>query len=267
MTTTRFDRPVLVTIPAYGSPHLTDAVLGDLLDQGFGDVPQARVVVVDNAGDYTPARTSERVSVVRPGANLRWIGAANWSLRTALAAGDAVCVVLNNDTRLSPHFLVSLVRPCEDPDVALAAACYDDFWLHQRARTVPATAADYLPVPGYREVPFCDGTALAFSVPAIGRLGLLDQVAFPRHGYGADLDLSLRARTAGYRCVVTEECYVSHLRRATMELDPQNSAERNRHEILTGMLGLWGPDWRARVGLGPGAFPPHNTGSGASWYL
>ncbi len=267
MASTTIESPVLVTIPAYGSPHLTETVLGDLLDQGFDRVPRVRVVVVDNAGDYTPARPDPRLSVVRPGKNLRWIGAANWSLRTAAASGDAACVVLNNDTRLSPHFLVSLLSPLAEPDIALVAACYDDFWLHQRAREVPAEAAAYVSRPGYRDVPFCDGTAIAFSVPAISRIGLLDQVAFPRHGYGADLDLSLRAREAGLRCVVTDECYVSHLRRATMDQDPENSAERNRSEILTGMDSKWGEGWRARVGLGPGAFPPHNTGSGESWYL
>lgn len=263
-----FPDPVLVAIPAYGAPELTDAVLEDLLGDGFAQTPSARVVVVDNLGEYAPAQTDPRLTVHRPGRNLRWIGSANWALDTAAAEGAAVCVVLNNDIRLSSDFLAALVQTFLDcPEAAVAAACYDDFWLHQRAREIPARAAAYVPVASYRDVPFCDGTALAFAVPRVAALGPLDGAAFPRHGYGADIDYSLRAREAGLRCVVTEAAYVAHRRRGTMDRLPGETRERNRHEILTGLDRKWGDGWRARAGLGPDAFPPHNTGSAASWYL
>lgn len=265
MTTPASPR-VLVAIPAYGSAELTDTVLADLLRDDPDLLPDTRIVVVDNAGDYEPP-PSLRLTLHRPGANLRWIGSTNWALQTAMDEGFDVCAVLNNDTRLSPGFLAALVAPfAERTDAAVVAACYDDFWLHQRASVIPDTAAAYVPLPTLREVPFCDGTAIAFSVPAIVEIGLLDTVAFPRHGYGSDIDLALRARAAGYRCLVTEGAYVSHLRRATMNRLGETS-EANRAEILNGMDRKWGADWRAQVGLSPASFPPHNTGSGASWYL
>ncbi len=257
---------VLVAIPAFGLPELTDAVLADLLRDPLP--AGTRVVVVDNGGDYTLAVPDERVRVHRPGANLRWIGASNWALRTAIAEGVGVVVVLNNDTRLSPDFLTHLVAPLAHPgndDVAMVSACYDDFWLHQRARAIPATAAEYVPLDRVREVPFCDGTALALSVPRIAEIGVLDDVAFPHHGYGSDLDLAVRAHAAGLRCLVTEGAYVAHLRRRTMHAVGRTS-EENRAEILTGLDAKWGAHWRTRVGLGPGAFPAHNTGSAADWY-
>ncbi|HEY5820969.1 MAG TPA: glycosyltransferase [Propionibacteriaceae bacterium] len=257
---------VLVAIPAYGSAELTDTVLSDLLRDDPDLLPDARIVVVDNAGDYEPP-PSVRVTRHRSGANLRWIGSANWALKTAQDEGFDVCAVLNNDTRLSPGFLAALVAPfAERPDAAIVAACYDDFWLHQRASVIPETAAAYEPVDAIREVPFCDGTAIAFSVPVVAQIGSLDTEAFPRHGYGSDIDLALRARTAGFSCLVTEGAYVSHLRRATMNRLGETS-EANRAEILDGMNAKWGEGWRARAGLSPDAFPPHNTGSGASWYL
>lgn len=262
---------VLVAIPAYGSAELTDTVLADLLWDDPDLLPDTRIVVVDNAGDYelppSALATQHQPTVYRAGANLRWIGSANGALQSAMDEGFDVCAVLNNDTRLSPGFLAGLVAPfAERPDAAIVAACYDDFWLHQRASVIPETAAAYVPQPTVREVPFCDGTAIAFSVPAIAEIGLLDTVAFPRHGYGSDIDLALRARAAGYVCLVTEGAYVSHLRRATMNRLGETS-EANRIEILNGMDSLWGEDWRAQVGLSPDSFPPHNTGSGASWYL
>ncbi|MHA3702982.1 glycosyltransferase [Jatrophihabitans sp. YIM 134969] len=252
-----------VVVPAFGQDHLTDTVVADLLRDG-GDEP---VVVVDNRGDYTPAVSDPRLTVHRPGVNLKWIGTVNWALDTAEASGTDVVVVLNNDTRLSRGYLAALLRTFEDQDdVAVAAGVYDDFWLHERATVIPASADAYVPVAAYRDVPFCDGTGIAFSVTAAKAIGRLDTVAFPEHGYGADLDYAIRAHRAGYRCVVTESAYLSHLRRGTMDGIAEETGERHRHEILTGLDGLYGPDWRPLVGLGPGAFPAHNTGSSASWY-
>lgn len=258
--------PVLVAIPAFGLPQLTDAVLADLLRDPLP--PSTRVVVVDNGGDYEPAVHDERVTVHRPGSNLRWIGSTNWALQRAIDGQVSVVVVLNNDTRLSRNFLTRLVQPLrgeDNDDVVMVSACYDDFWLHQRAREIPAVAASYAPVDHDRAVPFCDGTALAFSVPRIAEIGLLDTAAFPFHGYGSDIDLAVRAKQAGLRCLVTEGAYVAHLRRQTMN-EVGRTSEENRAEILTGLDGKWGHTWRAQVGLGPGAFPAHNSGSATSWY-
>jgi len=262
--------PVLVAIPAFGAPDLTDRVLADLLADPAELVPDTSIVVVDNGGDYRPAdavRADPRLEVYRPGSNLRWINSANWALDRAVAAGAGVCLVLNNDVRLSTGFLSGLTRSFADcADVAVTAPCYDDFWLHQRARSIPAAAAEFEPALAYRSVPFCDGTAWAVSVAAAEVVGRLDTATFPRHGYGADLDFALRAGEAGLRSVVTDAAYVSHLRRGTMDRLPDETRERNRGEILTGMNARWGDTWRARLGLSDDAFPPHNSGSAGSWY-
>ncbi len=260
--------PVLVAVPAFGAHHLTDAVVRDLLRDSADLLPNSRIVVIDNRGDYVAESTDDRVWVHRPGTNLKWIGSANWALDVALDHGDSTCLVLNNDTRLSPDFAYWLASAFSDcTDVAVAAACYDDFWLHQRAHVIPDEAVDYRPVRAYRDVPFCDGTAIAVSTEAAKRMGTLDQEAFPQQGYGADIDYALRARALGLRCVVSDAAYVHHLRRGTMRLIPEETGELHRNEILTGLDAKWGPEWRALAGLGPDSFPPHNTGSAASWYL
>ena len=257
-------RRTFLAIPAYGSPELTDAVLRDLLRDDPLVPAGVLLVVVDNQGDYVLPGWAAGVELVRSGENLRWIGTASWAFARAAEAGDEVVVLLNNDTRLSRGFLRGLVDAVGD-GVAAAAACYDDFWLHQRASRVPADAEAYVPRPVVRDVPFCDGTAIAFDLKAVDEVGGLDTVAFPQHGYGADVDWALRARRAGWRCVVTEAAYVHHLRRVTMTRVGR-TAEDNRAEILTGLDRLWGEEWRALAGLGPGAFPAHNTGSAIDWY-
>lgn len=262
---------VLIVVPAFGAAELTDAVLGDLLADAPAVLPHSRVVVLDNLGDYQlPVHfaADPRVTVHREGENLRWIGSANWALDRSLEDRDDVCIVLNNDTRLSPNFAYWLALSVVECDgVAIAAPCYDDFWLHQRVRGPVVDPMRYEPVRAYRQVPFCDGTAVAFSVAVVDKIGGLDQVAFPRNGYGADVDFALRARDHGYRCVVTEAAYLSHLRRGTMNRLPEETSEVARAEILTGLDAKWGGSWRSRAGLSPDAFPPRNSGSAASWYL
>jgi GT2 family glycosyltransferase len=266
----------LLAIPAYGSPELTDAVLRDLARDEPLPRDDLHVVVVDNAGDYVLPGWAAGVELVRTGENLRWIGTANWAFDRARERGDQVALLLNNDTRLSRGFVRGLVGALEGSagggagggatrEVAMAAACYDDFWMHQRAVRVPAEAEAYEPRPVLREVPFCDGTAVAFALEAVAEVGPLDMATFTAHGYGADVDWALRAREKGWRCVVTEEVFVHHLRRVTMTRIGR-AAEDNRAEILTGLDARWGDRWRALAGLGPGAFPPHNTGSGLDWY-
>jgi GT2 family glycosyltransferase len=260
--------PVLIAVPAYGATHLTDAVVADLLRDSAELLPNSRIVVIDNRGDYVAPAADERLSIHRSGANLRWIGSVNWALESAAEQGDSVCIVINNDTRLSVDFAYRLASSfSECTDVAVAAACYDDFWLHQRARVIPDEAVQYEIAHAYRQVPFCDGTAIAFSVPAAQQLAFLDQEAFPNQGYGADIDYALRARDRGLRCVVSDAAYVQHLRRGTMQLIPEETSEFHRHEILTGLDAKWGPQWRARAGLSANSFPAHNIGSAASWYL
>ncbi len=259
---------VLIVVPAFGAAHLTDTVLADLLDAPTDVLPHSRIVVVDNRGDYETPRADPRLSVHRSGRNLRWIGSANWALDSAKEHGDDVCLVVNNDTRLSSDFAYWMARSFRDcPGSAVVAASYDDFWVHQRAHEIPAHAREYHVVQAYRSVTFCDGTAIAFSTAAADVLGRLDQVAFPQQGYGADIDYGLRARQQGFRCLVTDAAYVSHLRRGTMDGLPEETSEAHRAEILTGLEQKWGPGWRAEAGLSPAAFPAHNTGSAASWYL
>lgn len=259
---------VLVIVPAFGASNLTDTVVGDLLDCDGSLVPNYRIVVVDNRGDYESPHPDERVSIHRPGSNTRWIGATNWGLAHAMEHGDDVCMVVNNDTRLSRDFVYWLALSIiENTDVAIAAACYNDFWLHQRVWTPQKDAASFEPRRAYREVPFCDGTALAFNIALVRQLGILNVEAFPRHGYGADVDYALRAREAGLRALVAETAYVDHAGRGTMDQLPTETHDVARAEITSGLNKLWGDQWRKTAGLTERAFEPDNHGSTPAWYI
>ena len=240
-------RSVDVVIPAYGRSDLVDLVLDDL--EADPSTTPRRITVFDNLGDFTQRRAN--VEVVRSLSNLRWIGTVNWALERAAVDGVDVCVVLNSDVRLSRPFLAPLVAAVAGDRVAIAAPCYDDYWPHQHATPIPPSAADYVAKDVVRDVPFCDGAAVAFDLPASARIGRLDVQTFDVHGYGADLDIAIRSRRAGYRVVVTESCYVSHSRHGSMP-QPGVDVRAPREEIERGMTAKYGPSWRELVDL-PGS--------------
>jgi GT2 family glycosyltransferase len=207
---------------------------------------------VDNRGDYRPSEAARRANaeIIRPGQNLRWIGSANYGLERASREGLAVCIVLNNDIEISPEIVAWLCAALEDcSDAALAGPVYDCYWPHQRKALPDGGVERYVPTRAYRDVPFCDGTAVAVSVEAAREIGLLDAETFAWHGYGADIDYGIRIRQAGMRSVVTEGCYVTHARRGTIRFHEPQLERRIRDEYEQGLTKKWGSDWRWRAGI------------------
>lgn len=61
----------------------------------------------------------------------------------------------------------------------------------------------------YPDVPLLNGFCTLISREVFDRVGLYDEEAFPM-GYGEETDLCLRARAAGFRLVVADDCFVFH---------------------------------------------------------
>jgi len=61
----------------------------------------------------------------------------------------------------------------------------------------------------YPDVPLLNGFCTLISRAVFDRVGLYDEEAFPT-GYGEETDLCLRARAAGFRLVVADDCFVFH---------------------------------------------------------
>jgi hypothetical protein len=97
-------RRTLLAVPAYGSPELTDAVLRDLLRDDPLLPDGLRPVVVDNQGDYVLPGWAAGVEVVRTGANLRWIGTANWAFDVARVDGPPGPVAAGWSGLVTPWF-------------------------------------------------------------------------------------------------------------------------------------------------------------------
>ncbi len=207
-------------------------------------------MVVDNRGDSSVGTAHHDLEIVRPGENLRWIGSANYALQRAEREGYEVCAVLNNDIEISENgvrWLVSALRDCHG--AAVAGPVYDCYWPHQRKEVPLQAVSKYAPTIAFREVPFCDGTALVVGRDTIVTVGILDAETFGWHGYGADIDYGIRIRLAGLRSIVTEACFVRHERRATIRSHEVDLERRILQEYQGGLTRKWGADWRAIAGL------------------
>ena len=234
-----FGDRLAVIIPTYGRDDLTAAVLDDLRPH---DGPLA-IYLVDNRGDYPEPYCGE--VLLRPGSNLGWAGGCNWGLLAAQGKFDAY-VLLNNDVRLSPHFLLNMVEGWRTRGASLLGPVYDHNWPHQRS-SYEGDAASYEARTRDHRVPFVDGTCMFIPEATLNRVGLLDAESWPRHGWGCDKDYALRVRQIGGSVWVTERCYLNHLGRQTAVTFGGYSERAAEDENDSGMAAKWGSQWVDRL--------------------
>jgi hypothetical protein len=179
------------------------------------------VIVVDNASsDGTLemlATRFPRVRIVRNAENLGFGRAVN---RGAQEAGDAdVIVLVNNDAVCAPDFVARLLTPLADPSVGMVAGVllqaaapslidsagieldttlgsWDFLW-NRPVSDLPAAGDPVGP---------CGGAA-AYRLSVFLELGGFDDALF---AYWEDVDLALRFRTAGWRCVLAPDARAVH---------------------------------------------------------
>jgi GT2 family glycosyltransferase len=193
--------------------------------------PGAHIVVIDNGStDDSLTRLGETMAtqsspsssppceVLALSENLGFAGGMNAGIAYALAAGADYVFLLNNDTRVAPDVLEQLLAAtsafpgagllgCElryegaadAPGYALTG--FD--WLRGYARTWDVPPGGRGPV----EVDVVSGCAVLASRALIERIGLMDDRYFL---YFEDVDWAVRARRAGFTCLVVRGALVWH---------------------------------------------------------
>ena len=231
------------------------------------------VVVVDNAsGDGTAEWLAERWPGLRLDALTENVGFARGVNRAATLAKGEYLVLLNPDTEVRPGALEALVRFAranpgaglvggrtltDDGDVE-PSCCWGrpTLWSTFCFATCLSTAFRGRPffdpeaMPGWerdtvREVGVVTGCLLAVSAETWHRLGGFDPRFFM---YGEDTDLSLRARKAGYRPVITPDAEVIHTIGASSSVPATRRVMIMRGKV-TVFRKHWGPA-SAPVGVG-----------------
>jgi N-acetylglucosaminyl-diphospho-decaprenol L-rhamnosyltransferase len=209
-------RPVVV-IPTWNACGLLADAVASLEAQ---TVP-VDVVVVDNAStDDTLQMLSTQfpdVTVVRNTENLGFGRAVN---RGAGEAGGAdVMILVNNDAVCAPDFVARFLEPFSDPAVGMVAGVLlqaaDHSLIDSAGIELDTTLGswDYLwnnPVSalvGARDPVGPCGGAAAYRLEAFRELGGFDETLF---AYWEDVDLALRFRAAGWRCVLAPGARAVH---------------------------------------------------------
>jgi GT2 family glycosyltransferase len=226
---------LLIGVPVYGQHEYTHALISDLRRE------RADFVILDNRGDY-PRIGDEHV--ITPGRNLGWAGGSNFILRYAFANGYTHAMTLNNDTRLSVGFIDGILDPRIPDDAGIVVPVYDDTGGHKRILSdYRGPALDYQPKPMLRKLPFTDACAFMITRSAWLAVGGFDERSFGKFAWGADVDLCLRARVAGFGIYGTELAYINHFGRKTANQFSFYAA-RSQFRYRYGTWRYWLKDWR-----------------------
>lgn len=212
-------RPVLnastaAIVVTWNRADLLRAVIPSLLNQSL---PFARVIVVDNGsrddtGEW--ARQTSRIELVSLPVNRGFAAGCNSGIRCALEDSAIECVALiNNDVVLDPDWHREAAKALlADPDHGCCATCL----VKQSNPDVIDTAGMIWHSSGWADnyLPGRPLTELGNSIPEIfgacaaaalfrraffRDVGLFDESFF---AYQEDVDLALRGRLHGWRCVL-----------------------------------------------------------------
>jgi len=196
-----------------------------------GDVTWTRLVVdngsTDGSLETLPPRHPE-AHFLATGANLRWAGGNNRGLAAARAGGADGVLLLNNDTAVTPDFLVELlgaVRAHPEGglfgptilswDGARVWSAGGDWWpwlgwgAHRGLGAPWRGAADAPGSRGRDAVPCTSltGAALYVTRRCLEAIGDLDEGYYL---YAEDADWCVRARRAGFACLWAPRSVVRH---------------------------------------------------------
>ena len=168
---------------------------------------QFEVLVVDDA---SPDETLDRladvhgVRVLRLQKNVGFVGACNAGIEEA--RGEFV-VLLNNDTRVSPLWLIPLVETISEPDVGLVGSrlVYPDGRLQEAGGIVFSDGSGWNygkfkdpEDPAFmarRDVDYCSGACIIVRKSTLTEVGNLDTRYAP--AYYEDTDLAFAVRELG----------------------------------------------------------------------
>jgi GT2 family glycosyltransferase len=197
---------------------------GDDTLRALASLGGVETICVDNGStDGSDAEVGARfpdIELIRTGANLGFAGGNNVGIRRALERGADWVLLLNQDAVAEPGLAEALARAAAArPDAGILACKV----LFEDGETVMYAGASFNAWLGYsgrrhgwgepdrfhemHDVERADGAAMAVSRPLVERAGLLDEELFL---YVEDVELSLRARSAGFTVVLVPDAVVRH---------------------------------------------------------
>jgi len=197
---------------------------GDDTPRALASLTGIEAICVDNGStdgsDAVVERGFPAVELIRTGTNLGFAGGCNVGIRRALDRGAEWVLLVNNDAVAEPGIADALERAAaarpdagllackvlfEDGGLVMYAGASFNAWLGYSGKRTGFGSPDRFHE--LRDVARADGAAMAISREVVERVGLLDERLF---AYVEDVDLSLRARAAGFGVVFVPDAVVRH---------------------------------------------------------
>jgi GT2 family glycosyltransferase len=217
---------VAVVIPVFNRKESTLMCLHDLAAQTGVAVT---IWVVDDAStDGTPDAVRERfpdVRIVEGDGNLWWTGGTNAGIRAVLAepALPDYVLTLNNDTRIAPAYLATLVESArahprtlvgslavrdDAPEVIQDGGSRVSWWTAKFTRIARGGSRTEARsgLGRYQSVDVLSGRGMLIPAEVFSEAGLFDERRLPH--YAADYEFSVRARRHGFALLVDYDAVV-----------------------------------------------------------
>jgi len=199
------------------------------------DVP-SRLVIVDNGSEPSvreflkqvrPQGAIQEVVLIQNETNEGFPKGMNRGIQASRA--PYVCL-LNNDLLLTPNWLSRLLEVAEaHPEIGILNPVSNTFGNRPpRGVSVEAYAASLAAKRGlYVEVGMCIGFCMLIRREVIDHIGVLTEEI--ERIFFEDEDYCMRAKAAGFQCVVVEDAYVFHAEHQTLRLSPEREVLFNRN--------------------------------------
>ena len=203
-------------------------LLPDCLKALQAQAPRPRIVVVDNGSTDGTAALLKGVESIRIDANVGYGRANNQAMRRAIDSGAEFVALVNNDVEVQPGWLAALLEAASEhpeaglftgtllfrdrPDVVNSTGLAIDRFGRARDRDFEIPLAQL----GTQDGPVAgvSGGAALLRCSMLQAAGLFDPAYF---AYYEDVDLSLRARKAGFSCWYVREARALHRFGATVK--------------------------------------------------
>lgn len=190
--------------------------------------PNFEIFVVDNGSDNNEANDLQRqfgtwIRILKNQKNLGYAEGNNQAARIVLEEGKSDYILfLNNDTIVDADFLHRMIRVAEQ-DTNIGIVGPKICWYQQRdvllfvggdinlffgeARHRGLFKRDDPRFQKCRSVDYIEGSAMLVKTSLLKEVGIFDSIFFC---YWEDVDLSLRAKRRGWKCVIVPESRIYH---------------------------------------------------------
>jgi len=208
-----------------------------------------RVVVFDNASADGTREIVEtefpRVELIRSPRNIGFARANNRVIRRAISRGDDYVFLLNEDARVDPDTLRTLVTVARRRDVAILSPLHYDYEGTRLESDFGSLVRQAGLRKGWRDVDFVPttriiGAAVLMRLDVLRRVGLFDPIYFI---YAEEEDLCRRVLRHGHRAGITARTRIYHGHRSTGDF--LQLERMRRFNIIRGkyILVLKNPQW------------------------